>query len=645
MDAEILEELARLRELLWIEQEEDYRIYKEKFIQSSLPERRENGLTWYPIILKNTEPGIGGVTTLEIERTPEAAGEPHQFQPGKNAELFSNHPFYEGQSIGGTVKSLSKNSLKLTVSIESLPDWIKEGKLGLNITFDENSYREMDFALRRVIGAEDGRLAELRDILYGKKNARFKKEQAGLTIPQLNPSQNEAVRKIDAALDVALVHGPPGTGKTTTLVRSIIHTLKTERQVLVCSPSNTAVDLMTEKLSQQGINVLRLGNPVRVSENLIKNTLDSRVMSDPMYKDLKKFKKQAEELKNIAAKYKRNFGKAEKEQRARLFAEARSIKKEAEMLEDYLVDEQVMNAQVIACTPVVAAGRLLRDKYFTSVFIDEAAQALEAACWIAIAKGDRVIFAGDHFQLPPTVKSSKAEAGGLANTLFEKVIRTQPETTVMLRTQYRMHEHIMGFSNKRFYKGKLEANDSVKDSRLSLDTSEPLLYQPVEFLDTAGCGFNEEVNPETQSFFNDGEAKLLVNHLEQLLRQYYEKCEKPVSVGVISPYREQVQYLSDLLNENEFLKPYLPLISVKTVDGFQGQERDIMYISLARSNENGEIGFLADYRRINVALTRARKKLVVIGDSATLSYHKFYMEMMDYFEKIESHKTAWEYMY
>nr|MBA3899531.1 AAA family ATPase [Bacteroidota bacterium] len=603
------------------------------------------GLTWYPIVIKNTEPGLGGVLNLEVERTPEAAGEPHQFQPGKNIELFSNHNLFEGQSVGGIIKSLSKNSLKLTISSEYLPEWVKEGKLGLNLTFDEHTYREMDFALRKVIGAESGRLAELRDTLYGIKKAKYKKENLELAFDELNSSQNEAVRKIDAAEDVAIVHGPPGTGKTTTLVRAILHTLKTEKQILVCSPSNIAVDLMTEKLAEQGVNVLRLGNPVRVSQNLLKNTLDARVMNEPRYKDLKQFRKKADEFRNMASKYKRSFGKAEKEQRARLHAEARSYKKEAELLEDYLVDEQVLNAQVIACTPVVAAGRLLRDKSFSSVFIDEAAQALEAACWIAIAKGDRVIFAGDHFQLPPTVKSSKAEAGGLAKTLFEKVINRQPETAVMLRTQYRMHEHIMGFSNLEFYKEKLIADEKVKDSRLSYDTSDALLNQPVEFLDTAGCGFNEEVNPETQSYFNDGEAKLLATHLEKLLKQHFEKCDKPVSVGVISPYREQVQYLTELLDENEFLKPYAPLISIKTVDGFQGQERDIIYISLVRSNENGDIGFLTDYRRMNVALTRAKKKLVVIGDSATLSYHKFYMDMMDYFEKIGSHKTAWEFIY
>jgi ATP-dependent RNA/DNA helicase IGHMBP2 len=641
----IQEELESLRRLLYIEQEEEFRQYKEKFIQSSLSERRENGLTWYPIVVKGTEPGLGGVITLEISRTSEAAGQPHMFQPGKNAEIFSNHAFYEGRTISGIIKSLSRNSLKITLNTEELPDWITQGRVGINLTFDENSYREMDFALRRVIGADNDRLAQLRDVLYGKTKASFKAENENLKVPELNDSQNQAVQKIDSAFDVAIVHGPPGTGKTTTLVKSIVHTLKTETQVLVCSPSNTAVDLMTEKLSAEGINVLRLGNPVRVSESLLRNTLDSRVMNHPMYKDLKKYRKEAEEYKQMAGKFKRNFGKNEKEQRARLYAEARNIKREAEALEDWLIEEQISKARVIACTPVVAAGRLLREKTFDSVFIDEAAQALEPACWIPISKAKRVIFAGDHFQLPPTVKSQKAGSGGLSATLFERVIKTQPDISVMLRTQYRMNQNIMEFSNRMFYFNKLIAADNVKGDVLNPHSEDPLLNSPVEFLDTAGCGFDEQVNPETVSYFNKGEADLLIKHIEMLHESYYAGCEKPLSVGVISPYREQVQLLTELVQENESLAPYKPLISVKTVDGFQGQERDVIYISLVRSNPGGEIGFLEDFRRLNVALTRAKKKLVVIGDSATISYNDFYMKMIDYFEEIKSHRTAWEFIY
>jgi ATP-dependent RNA/DNA helicase IGHMBP2 len=635
--------LLKLQELLAIEQEEDYRQYYEKFISSSLYERRKNGLTWYPVVVKGSEKGLGGYLVIEIERTPDASGEPHQMQPGKNAEIFSNNSEYSGQSLGGVIKSITKNVLKISLTTDELPQWIKEGKLGVNILFDENTYREMDFALKKVINAKDDRLAELREIFYGEKEPFFNKENGSISFPELNDSQNEAIRKIDAAKDVAIIHGPPGTGKTTTLVRAIKQTLKTEKQILVCSPSNIAVDLVTEKLAEQGVNVLRIGNPVRVSENLLKNTLDARVLSHPMYKELKQFRRKAAEFRQMAAKYKRNFGKNEREQRQTLYAEARSIAKEADDLENFLVDEQVSGAQVIACTPVAAAGRLLRDKIFDTVFIDEAAQALELVCWIPITKAKRVVFAGDHFQLPPTVKSKSAEAKGFGATLFERIISNHPSAISMLRTQYRMNELIMEFSNRKFYKNKLLAHDTVKSRCLIQGSKDAVLSEPVEFIDTAGCGHEEEINPETLSYFNLGEAHILFNHLQSLIEKYYSKSDIPISIGIISPYREQVHLINDFIIEHQELKKQISWITVKTVDGFQGQERDVIYISMARSNESGEIGFLSDIRRMNVAITRAKKKLVIIGDSATLSNHPFYNDFLLYLEEIKSYKSAWEF--
>jgi ATP-dependent RNA/DNA helicase IGHMBP2 len=644
VSSKAIEGLLKLQELLAIEQDEDYRQYYEKFISSSLYERRENGLTWYPVVIKGNEKGLGGYLVLEIERTPDASGEPHQMQPGKNAELFSNNSEYAGQVINGVIKSLNKNTIKLSLTTDDLPHWVKEGKLGVNILFDENTYREMDLALKKVMSAKDDRLAELREIFYGEKQPYFDKENLDVFFTELNESQNDALRKIDAARDVAIVHGPPGTGKTTTLVRAIKHTLKTESQILICSPSNIAVDLVTEKLAEQGINVLRLGNPVRVSENLLKNTLDARVLNHPMYKELKQFRRKAAEYKQMAGKYKRNFGKAERDQRNKMYAEARSISREADDLESYLVDDQLSKAQVIACTPVVAAGRLIRDKVFDTVFIDEAAQALEPATWIPIIRAKRVVLAGDHFQLPPTVKSKKAEEGGFGATLFEKIIQNHPDAATMLKTQYRMNQLIMGFSNQKFYENKLIAHDSVSVRTLIPDSVDAILSEPVEFIDTAGCGHQEEMNPETLSYYNSGEAQILLSHLHMLFEKYYSLCDVPVSVGIISPYREQIQLINELISADEELKKFLPLITIKTVDGFQGQERDIIYINMVRSNESGDIGFLSDIRRMNVAITRAKKKLVVIGDSATLSHHPFYDEFLQYQENIKSYKSAWEFL-
>lgn len=640
-----MEELITLQSLLKIEKNEDYTQYKEHFLKHNISHRKKKGLTWYPIVIVNTEIGFGEYLIIELERTTEL-NEPHQFKGGKGAALFSNVD-HDGKSptLNGIIKFVAGNRLKLVLTVDELPDWAYEGKLGLNLLFDENSYKEMEIALHKVLIAEKSRLSELRDVLLGKKNPSYEERDASLIISTLNASQNEAVRNIVAARDVAIVHGPPGTGKTTTLVQAIRQTLKHEKQVLVCSPSNTAVDLLTEKLSEQGIDVLRLGNPVRISENILSKTLDAKIAAHPSYKDLKQYKKMAEEYRSMAQKYKRKFGREEREQRNLLFAESKKILHEASMLEEFIIDEQFDKTQVIACTLVGSANKALRNKQFSTVFIDEAAQALEPACWIPITRANRVIFAGDHFQLPPTIKSKTAELQGLGKTLFEKCIG-YPQVSVMLNTQYRMHEDIMNFSNSKFYGNHLKADITVKDTRLSYNEQEPLLYSPFDFIDTAGCGYSEILNTESLSTSNPEEASLLLNHLSSLLEQYEQTAhmEKRISIGIISPYKEQIQYLTENIPSFPILEKYQKQIVIKTVDGFQGQEKDIIYISLVRSNDKGEIGFLSDARRMNVALTRARKKMVVIGDSATLSYHPFYKDFLNYVETIHAYKSAWEFI-
>lgn len=637
------DQLKKLIDLLAIEKEEDYRQYVEQFVRASINERRKNGVTWYPIKINSEELGPGDNLIVEVERT-QGLNELHQFGGGKVVEVFSNNgdPGSESWKFSGTIKNVWGNRMRISFNTDEMPGWVDRGKLGLNLLFDENSYREMLIALQKVIDAEKGRLADLREVLYGEKPARFGKIDNNLQLPGLNESQNEAVRLIAAAEDVALVHGPPGTGKTTTFIQAIRHVLQEEKQVLVCSPSNVAVDLLTERLVRQGVSVLRLGNPARVSEEVMNNTLDVRMMNHDGYKELKEYRRRAEEFFALAKKYKRNFGASEREQRNLLFNEARQLLKDATQLEDYILWEQFENSQVIACTPVVSSGKLMRDKRFRTVFIDEAAQALEPMSWIPISRAERVIFAGDHFQLPPTVKSKKAEEGGLKYTLFERVVQTQPKATAMLRTQYRMHEQIMQFSNKMFYGGKLEADESVKENLLSYDVAEELLHRPMEFIDTAGCGFAEEQNPETLSISNKEEAELLLKHLGNVLQQYGNR--KPLTIGIIAPYRQQMEYLAQQLEEQPYYKDSPHRFSVRTVDGFQGQERDIICISLVRSNDNGEIGFLSDTRRMNVALTRAKKKLLVFGDSATLANHSFYKAFLDYVEETGAYKSAWEFM-
>ena len=638
-----IDRLLLLRKLLKIERDEDFAQYKQHFSRNNINFRKENGVTWYPIVIANIEIGHGEYLSIDIERTTNH-NEPHQFSGGKNAALFSN-TYPDEQAINGIIKVINPNKIRLSLSIDELPDWCEDGKLGINLLFDESSYREMDIAMDKVINASNNRLAILRDVIYGLKLPAFDKIVESFKITGLNNSQNTAVQKIIAAKDIAIVHGPPGTGKTTTLVQAICETLKIEKQVLVCSSSNIAVDLLTEKLHREGINVLRLGNPARISEEVWMNTLDVKMSAHESYKKLKKYRKNAEEYFRMAGKYKRTFGREEREQRQLFYMEARKILNEARVLEDYIFHEQFEKAQVIACTPVVSSGKMMRDKHFTTVFIDEAAQALEPMCWIPITRSNRVIFAGDHFQLPPTVKSKSAEVQGLKETLFEHCMHLD-NVSVMLNIQYRMHEHIMNFSNKNFYNNNLIADESVKSTVLSFDKNEILLNTPLDFIDTAGIGYNEIINPESLSIANPEEAQLLIKHLKLLLVQYSQsnKAVNQISVGIISPYKEQVQYLTTQIALDPYFDNYRSQIAIKTVDGFQGQERDVIYISLVRSNDLKEIGFLNDIRRMNVALTRAKKKLVVIGDSATLANHIFYKNFLDYTESIGAYKSVWEFI-
>lgn len=640
---EVPSRLINLRKLLKIERDEDFNQYKQHFSRNNINHRKATGVTWYPVVITNTEIGLGEYLSIDIERTTNH-NEPHLFSGGKMAALFSNnHP--DAEHIQGTVKIIAPNKIRLSLTLDELPDWCDDGKLGINLLFDEASYREMDIALEKVMDASNSRLAELRDVLCKIKPAQFDNKLQAPVINGLNDSQQEAVQKIMSAKDIAIIHGPPGTGKTTTLVQAIRQTLQKEKQVLVCSSSNTAVDLLTEKLYREGISVLRLGNPARISEEVIKNTLDAKLTTHESYKDLKNYRKTADEYFRMAGKYKRTFGREEREQRQLFYTEARKIIKDARDLEDYIIQQLFDKAQVIACTPVVSSGRMMRNRQFSTVFIDEAAQALEPMCWIPITRSNRVIFAGDHFQLPPTVKSKIAEEGGLKETLFEHCMDI-PNVSVMLTTQYRMHEWIMGYSNQKFYENNLRADGSVKNQLLSHDVNDYLLNIPVEFIDTAGCGYTEILNPESLSIANPEEGQLLLKHLKLLLQQYSNRNapERPLTIGVISPYKEQVQYLTTAIAEDEELKTHSAQIAVKTVDGFQGQERDIIYISLVRSNEQREIGFLNDIRRMNVALTRAKKKLVLVGDSATLGNHPFYREFLDYTEHILAYKSAWEFI-
>ncbi|SIQ96599.1 AAA domain-containing protein [Pontibacter lucknowensis] len=638
---DIFEELRQVKDLLKIEQEEDRQQYKLKALKSTITERKEMGLCWYPVFISKEEIGFGNKVVIELERTSDR-DQLHLFQPGKTASLFINNG--DKSSLSGVVLGVKRNKVILATNKEDLPDWVGTGRMGIELTFDEISYREMEIALKKVQEANGTRLAELRDIMLGIKPAAFTDEKLE-EIQVLNESQNEAVQKIAQARDVAIIHGPPGTGKTTTLVQAILHTLKSQKRLLVTAPSNTAVDLLTEKLANEGVNVIRIGNPSRVSDVLLEHTLDAQVMAHRAYKDLKNLRKTAEEYKRMAYQFKRKFGHQERAQRQLYKSESHRLLDEADNVEHYITDDLLDNVQVITCTLVGAANKAIRHLTYDTVFIDEAAQALEPACWIPISRTNRVVLAGDHCQLPPTIKSLEADKGGLSVTLFEKCINRQPEVSVMLKTQYRMHHHIMQFSNQQFYGGELVAHESVHSAELHGYSTIFAPDMAVEFIDTAGCGYNEAEMPETQSSANPEEGDLLINHLSNLLKNYDEEEEvAPLKIGVIAPYRAQINYLQDKVEHTPRLHELHQKrqLSIGTVDSFQGQERDIICMSLVRSNERGEIGFLADERRMNVAMTRARRKLIIVGDSATLSTNPFFAELIAYVESIGAYKSAWE---
>ncbi|MBN2893065.1 MAG: AAA family ATPase [Bacteroidales bacterium] len=636
----INEEIKNLQTQLAIEKAEDLSQFKIKMQSTTLIERRNEGVLWYPVQLATSLYDAGERLIINVSRSKEHSGS-HLFQNGKLVSIFSNSDSNNEQTtfVTGVVNQVREFDMYITINNDIFPDWLKDGKLGVQLLFDENSYLEMERALNILQKTDDRRLNQLKSIIIGDEDASFE-EKYKVSIPTLNKSQNDALNLVSKAQDLAIIHGPPGTGKTTTIIQSIVHTLKDEKQILVCAPSNSAVDLLVEKLSEKGINVLRIGHPARVTDNVLKNTLDTKVTLHEHYKDVKMIRKQAEELFKSAGKYKRNFGPEERRQRNESFKEARRLKDEAKQLIHYITSSLISDAQVIATTLVGANNYQIKDMKFKTVFIDEAAQGLEPATWIPIIRSDRVILAGDHSQLPPTVKSYEAAKNGLEITLFEKAIKRN-SADVMLNEQYRMNEKIMTFSSRYFYKNQLIANEKVKIHTIFDEDI------PVEFIDTAGTGFSEYTDPETKSTMNREEADLLMKYLKTYLEGINETNLTEIDgIGVISPYKAQVNILQEHFDNNfEFPDFVKEKVSINTVDSFQGQERDIIFISLVRSNEKNEIGFLADIRRMNVAMTRARKKLVIFGDSGTICKNNFYNSFVDYINEIAAYKSAFEIMY
>lgn len=607
---------SNLAHLLEAEKEHELQTTKDYLNKKSLKERVEEGLSLYPIIISKQGYGLADTPYLEIETTS-SQSQPHQFSSGSTIEIFSNHENI-GDKLKCQIQYINGKVIKLFLFMDDFPDWLDCGRLGMNLLVDETSYKEMNIALNKLINSA---IEDLPSIYHyigssNKKSNKLATENFG----NLNQQQSAAVIESLTSEDFYLLHGPPGTGKTTTLVEIAKEYSKNQNQpILICTSSNAAIDHFTKKSKESGLKTVRIGNISKIDTLVYPSTIDEQVKKHSDYKLIKKIKQQAQEYRKQGNKYKRNFGKEEKSKRKALFQESKEMMKDAIKMENFIIEDILSSADVICTTLIGSNHRYLRQKTFDLCIIDEAAQAIEPACWVAIRKSNKIILAGDHKQLRPTVKSKYADENGLTNTLFEKLTKNN-SNSIMLKIQYRMNKEIMAFSNKHFYHDKLLA--APKNSDWKIDS------QCLEFIDTAGCGYEEERGERMQSIANSGERFIISKHIEPYLL-------KEFSIGIISPYREQVRKLKEELDL---------CVRIETIDSFQGQESDIIYISLVRSNENSEIGFLRDYRRMNVALTRAKKKLVIIGDSSTIASDKFYADFIDYCQENNGYRSAWEFI-
>lgn len=625
----MIQDLTRQKDLLLQEYEFEKEQFQRQTQNMGIQKKVRRGMCWFPLSVGRSYYNSLDQLVVEVGRSTDTDVE-HQFEPGKPVCFFREDAsgMLTYMKFTAQVSFVEENRMVVSLpSPQALAQITEADRLGIQLYLDEYTYRLMFQALDAVISAKGNRLAQLRDICHTTAPAS-EFSFAPVRFPWLNPSQEKAADMVLRAKDVAVVHGPPGTGKTTTLVEAIYETLHREVQVLVCAQSNMAVDWISEKLSERGVNVLRIGNPTRVTDRMLQDTYERRFENHPLYDQLWGIRR------NIRQLYDSREGN--RENRHQKIAR---LKEKATELE-YTINESIFaDARVIACTLTGSAHHLLTGRRFGTLFIDEAAQALEASCWIAIQKADRVILAGDHRQLPPTVKSPAALSGGLDKTLMQTICENKPRCVSMLTVQYRMADDIMQFPNQEFYDGLLQSDPGVKyRGILDWDTA-------VEWVEAGGeerppfrfpFEEGETLAPDGLSRINPVEAELAL----QTLHDYIERIGKDrilyerLDIGIISPYKGQVHLLRKMLRKDSYWKPLRHLISINTVDGFQGQERDIILISMVRQNEQGQVGFLTDLRRMNVAITRARMKLIIIGHSPTLCRHPFYRRLKQYIDNL-----------
>ena len=613
----------RQHQLLQMEYDYEKEEYKRLSEELGVARNVQRGLCWHPVRVGRNHYNSLNQLVVEVFRGEEHSDEEHQFEYGRQVRFFVENDLGQVtyKHYVGTVSYVEENRMAIVVpSASVIMDMENSAGLGVQLSLDETSYRTMFEALNDVEKTTNTRLVALRDVLCGLVEPGFR-DIYPMRFPWLNRSQEVAVNNILACRDVMIVHGPPGTGKTTTLVEAIYETLNREPQVLVCAQSNMAVDWISEKLVDRGVPVLRIGNPSRVNDKMLSFCYERQFESHPDYPELWSMRKAIRQLQGLDKKHRNSDTVRNRIAKLRHRAEELEVKINAELFNQ---------ARVVSCTLVGSNSVLLKGRHFSTLFVDEAGQALEAATWIAVRKADRVVLAGDHCQLPPTIKCYEAERSGLSRTMMERVAMRWPQAVTLLCVQYRMHSDIMKFSSQWFYGGNLVAAPDV-ESRGILDYDIAM-----EWIDTTDMDFAERTVSAGNSRLNTLEGDFFIAELERYVQRIGVQriLDERIDFGLISPYKAQVKYLRSKIKKSAVLKPIKQQLSINTIDGFQGQERDVVMISLVRSNDDGRIGFLSDLRRMNVAITRARMKVMIVGDASTLQHHKFYAQLRAYIEQL-----------
>ncbi|MCC6692189.1 MAG: AAA family ATPase [Chitinophagaceae bacterium] len=580
--------------------------------QRSLKQLKAESAALHPLII--TGKNFGYLDYPELRFKLNFPSENNLFKDGAAIECFKNGE----ENIKGVLMNFDGKAGEFRLFAPDYPDWIEDDGVGIKLAPDS---RTTEIVKKALLELENNKsLFALFESLHsgiGNKEIEEKENISQLHFKNmhLNASQQKAVTAIVQNDAITIVHGPPGTGKTTTLIEAIVQLVNKGEKVLVSAPSNTAVDHLAKGLLKQNISLLRVGNSSKADEALYAHTPEGKLSNSKHQKEVKKLKIRAEEFRKMALKYKRSFGKAEREQRSLLFKEVKEIRRQVKELQNFEEQKLFEQAQVIAATPIGLYDAALQKHKFDTLIIDEAGQCIEPLAWVIFPLADRWVLAGDHWQLPPTVLSNEAAQLGFNKSILETAIANCNHIN-LLDIQYRMRKAIAGFSSDYFYEGLLQTAGHLLNTGVHLS-----------FIDMAGSGNDEERGADGLSLQNKAELQLAMKLMET------EKLDL-TQTAFISPYAGQVAAAKEILPKE---------LRMSTIDSFQGQEKENIILSLVRSNDDGVIGFLKDYRRMNVAVTRAKEQLFVIGDSATIGRDKFYRAFLDYVEKYGSYRTVWEF--